>query len=103
MALQVTQLMDQTDELNISLRLGLGDQHGQAAIEWTVDQIHTDLEVIQQRRPVIRKSFTDGMVADFGAGVGRHRAYRFPFSDQQTLPRTLNILTVSTRRASIRA
>ncbi|WP_342419721.1 saccharopine dehydrogenase NADP-binding domain-containing protein [Paenibacillus sp. FSL H8-0168] len=97
LALQATQLMDQTDELNISLMLGLGDRHGQAAIEWTVDQIHADLEVIEQGRPVTRKSFTDGIVADFGAGVGRHRAYRFPFSDQQTLPRTLKVPTVSTR------
>ncbi|MBE3648452.1 saccharopine dehydrogenase [Paenibacillus polymyxa] len=97
LALQTTQLMDQTDELNISLMLGLGDRHGQAAIEWTVDQIHTDLEVIEQGRPVTRRSFTDGIVADFGVGVGRHRVYRFPFSDQQTLPRTLNIPTVSTR------
>ncbi|MGW8956710.1 saccharopine dehydrogenase family protein [Paenibacillus sp. NPDC055715] len=97
LALQATQLMDQTDELNISLMLGLGDKHGQAAIEWTVDQIHTDLEVMEQGRPVIRKSFSDGRVADFGAGVGRHRAYRFPFSDQQTLPHTLGIPTVSTR------
>ncbi|MFK4472834.1 saccharopine dehydrogenase (NAD+, L-lysine-forming) [Paenibacillus sp. RC73] len=97
LALQATQLMDQTDELNISLMLGLGDEHGQAAIEWTVDQIHTDLEVMEQGSPVIRKSFSDGRVADFGAGVGRHRAYRFPFSDQHTLPRTLGIPTVSTR------
>nr|WP_231116695.1 hypothetical protein [Paenibacillus polymyxa] len=95
--MQATQLMDRTDELNISLMLGLGDRHSQAVIEWTVDQIHTDLEVIEQGRPVTRKSFTDGMVADFGAGGGRHRAYRFPFSDQQTLPRTLNVPTVSTR------
>ncbi|ASR48458.1 saccharopine dehydrogenase [Paenibacillus kribbensis] len=97
LALQATQLMDQTEELNISLMLGLGDEHGQAAIEWTVDQIHTDLEVMEEGRPVMRKSFTDGKVADFGAGVGRHRAYRFPFSDQQILPRTLGIPTVSTR------
>jgi saccharopine dehydrogenase-like NADP-dependent oxidoreductase len=97
LALQATQLMDQTDEVNISLMLGLGDRHGQAAIEWTVDQIHTDLEVIEQGRSVLRKSFTDGKVADFGPGVGRHRAYRFPFSDQQTLPRTLGIPSVSTR------
>ncbi|WP_244310625.1 hypothetical protein [Paenibacillus ottowii] len=102
MALQVTQLMDQTDELNISLRLGLGDQHGQAAIEWTVDQIHTDLEVIEQGRPVTQRSFTDGIVADFGVGVDRHRAYRFPFSDQQTLPRTLIFLQSAHACASIR-
>ncbi|MGG1843476.1 hypothetical protein [Brevibacillus agri] len=40
---------------------------------------------------------TDGKLADFGGHLGKKQAYRFPFSDQQTLARTLGVPSVSTR------
>ncbi|MCE5171600.1 saccharopine dehydrogenase NADP-binding domain-containing protein [Paenibacillus profundus] len=97
MALQAQQLMDETKSIDISIMLGMGDQHGQAAIEWTVNNLNTSFEVIQDGRPITVASFTDGKHIDFGADWGRRAAYRFNFSDQQTLPRTLGVPTVSTR------
>lgn len=92
-----TRLMDQTDEIDISIMLGLGDQHGKAAIEWTIDNLSTQYEVVKDGRMFSVGSFKDGKKTDFGAGLGRKKAYRFNFSDQHVLPLTLGVPSVSTR------
>lgn len=97
LALEASKLLEQVHEIDITIMLGLGDRHGEAAIAWTVDNLHASFEVIRNNRSVAVKSFTDGRVADFGADFGRKKAYRFPFSDQQTIARTLGVPTVSTR------
>ncbi|MGF9909161.1 saccharopine dehydrogenase family protein [Brevibacillus porteri] len=90
-------LLDQVSELDIFIMLGLGDRHGKAAIEWTVDNLCTSYEVINKHQRVTVESMTEGKLVDFGPELGEKHAYRFPFSDQQTLARTLNVPTVSTR------
>ncbi|MGG4495417.1 saccharopine dehydrogenase family protein [Brevibacillus reuszeri] len=94
---EAQRLLEETAQLDISIMLGLGDKHGRAAIEWTVDNLCIDFEVTQEHRRVKVASFTDGKLIDFGAELGRKKAYRFPFSDQQTLAQTLGVPTVSTR------
>ncbi|AJS60446.1 saccharopine dehydrogenase family protein [Paenibacillus sp. IHBB 10380] len=89
--------MDQTESMDISVMLGLGDSHGKAAIEWTVDSLSASFNIVEKDLSVPVNSFTDGKETDFGGRLGRHTAYRFPFSDQFTLPRTLGIPSVSTR------
>lgn len=97
LALQAKKLMDVVDAIDISIMLGMGDQHGKAAIEWTVDNLNTSFQVRKEGRTVEVASFTEGRKTDFGAGLGQKTAYRFNFSDQHVLPRTLDVPTVSTR------
>lgn len=97
MAQYATSLMDQTDEIDISIMLGLGDQHGIAAIEWTIDNLNTSYEVVKDGRMLSVGSFKEGKKTDFGAGLERKKAYRFNFSDQHVLPQTLGVPSVSTR------
>lgn len=97
LARRAAQLMDKTTAIDISIMLGLGDSHGQAAIEWTIDNLNATYQVIQNGVRVETSSLTDGKVTDFGFGIGRKRAYRFNFSDQHTLPRTLGVPSVTTR------
>lgn len=89
--------MDKVQQLDIAVLLGLGDSHGQAAIEWTVDNLAAQFEVMQNGKAIRADSFTDAKITDWGVSLGKRRAYRFPFSDQQVLPQTLGIPTVSTR------
>ncbi|WP_019914280.1 saccharopine dehydrogenase family protein [Paenibacillus sp. HW567] len=89
--------MDKVQQLDIAVLLGLGDSHGQAAIEWTVDNLAAQFEVMQNGTAVRADSFTDARRTDWGADLGTRRTYRFPFADQQILPQTLGIPTVSTR------
>ncbi|WP_052410160.1 saccharopine dehydrogenase family protein [Paenibacillus durus] len=97
MALYAKGLMDQTDAIDISIMLGLGDQHGKAAVEWTIDNLDTKYDLIQNGNHIEAASFTEGKATDFGERLGRKKAYRFNFSDQHTLPRTLGVPSVSTR------
>ncbi|BBI36465.1 saccharopine dehydrogenase family protein [Cohnella abietis] len=97
LALYANRLMDTLDTVDISIMLGMGDQHGKAAIEWTIDNLGTTYEVIQGGIPTAVVSFTDGKQTDFGTGLGRKIAYRFNFSDQHALPRTLGVPSASTR------
>jgi hypothetical protein len=70
-----------TRELYIGVLLGSGEQHGRAALEWTVDGLGR----------------LDGSWAmDFPAPYGTRTVHRFPFSDQYTLPDTLGISTART-------
>ncbi|MNI54315.1 hypothetical protein D3C73_1092050 [compost metagenome] len=97
LALQAKQTMDQIKSVDIAIMLGLGDSHGKAAIEWTVDSLNSSFRIMDNNRRMTVDSFTEGKKTDFGGDLGQHRAYRFPFSDQQTLPHTLDIGSISTR------
>lgn len=89
--------LDQVDAAHIYILLGLGEAHGRAAIEWTVDNLNAVYSVMEQGSAKQVRSFTDGKKMDFPAGLGQKTAYRFNFSDQHVLPRTLGIPSVSTR------
>ena len=70
-----------TREVRIGVLLGSGEQHGVAAVGWTLDGLGR----------------LDGTwTAPFPAPYGPRTVHRFPFSDQYTLPATLGIETAST-------
>lgn len=79
LAAQAVQELDHTEQIDISIMLGLGDSHGQAAMEWTVDNLGADFEITEHGRPRTASSFTEAKAADFGFALRTHRAYRFPF------------------------
>ncbi|USK35102.1 saccharopine dehydrogenase NADP-binding domain-containing protein [Bacillus sp. F19] len=89
--------LDQLDSADIYILLGLGEAHGRAAIEWTVDNLSADYSVIHQGSRKQVTSFSDGKKMNFPARLGKKTAYRFNFSDQHVLPQTLGIPSVSTR------
>ncbi|MBN3527084.1 saccharopine dehydrogenase NADP-binding domain-containing protein [Paenibacillus apiarius] len=97
LALEAHRLLGETDQIDFVIMLGLGDAHGEAAIEWTADNVGARFDITQNGRQVEALSFTDGKTFDFGADIGNHLAYRFLFSDQQTLSRTLDVPSVATR------
>ncbi|MFS3915427.1 saccharopine dehydrogenase family protein [Bacillus australimaris] len=97
LAAKTASMLSSVDQIDIGIMLGMGDQHGKAAIEWTLDHVHTDYELTEHHQRKRVKSFTGGKQVDFGGQLGKRYTYRFPFSDQQTLPSTLHVPTVTTR------
>ncbi|QYC41699.1 Glutamyl-tRNA reductase [Nonomuraea coxensis DSM 45129] len=65
----------------IGVLLGSGEQHGSAAIAWTLD----GLGVLEGSWPM-----------DFPEPYGARTVHRFPFSDQYTLPRTIGVPSART-------
>jgi saccharopine dehydrogenase (NAD+, L-lysine-forming) len=94
---RLTIWLDRIDSADIYILLGLGETHGRAAIEWTVDNLSATYSVNDHGSKKQVTSFSDGKVIDFLGGLGRKTAYRFNFSDQHVLPHTLGIFSVSTR------
>ncbi|SEL81500.1 hypothetical protein SAMN04488688_10636 [Paenibacillus sp. cl141a] len=89
--------MDVTKSVDISIMLGLGDRHGKAAVEWTVDNLLSTYQVMENHCLRTVASFSAGSSVPFGRKIGRKKVYRFPFSDQSTLSHTMGVSTVSTR------
>ncbi|MEV5027624.1 saccharopine dehydrogenase family protein [Paenibacillus sp. LPE1-1-1.1] len=97
LVLKAMQALEEVTRADIGIMLGLGDTHGKAAIEWTVNSLGATFDITEEGRTRKADSFTEGVKTDFGDGWGTRTAYRFPFSDQQTLPKTLGMPTISTR------
>lgn len=76
MAAAVAARLDRLESVDIGLLFGLGDSHGRAGLDWTVEQIFR-----RRRRATAR--------VDFGAGWGVRRVHGLDFADQHVLRRTL--------------
>ncbi|MGE6630567.1 saccharopine dehydrogenase family protein [Bacillus sp. NPDC077027] len=97
LAAKAASALDKVEEIDISVMLGIGDQHGRAAVEWTIDHLHYAYTLVENHQSKKVDSLTGGKRVNFGGSLGSRRVYRFPFSDQQTLPTTLQVPTVTTR------
>jgi saccharopine dehydrogenase-like NADP-dependent oxidoreductase len=75
LAKKAASTLDKVDGIDIAIMLGLGEEHGDAAIDWTFDQLQA--------------GFGHGRKFRLGGDLGSRKAYRFDFSDQHVLPRTL--------------
>ncbi len=96
LAARVWEGMEFVDRIDILLEIGLGDHHGKTAIEWMFDNLDATYEVKENGRLKSVQSF--GECIDIrlpGQRTGR-ATYRFNFSDQHVLGRTLDAPSVST-------
>jgi saccharopine dehydrogenase (NAD+, L-lysine-forming) len=80
MATQLTTQHPGTDRVDTGLMLGLGEAHGKASVEWTLDNYLNDFKL----RGEMVRSFWRHQSFVFGRNSKR-KAYRFNFSDQHTL------------------
>ncbi|OWA37248.1 hypothetical protein B9G55_04055 [Saccharibacillus sp. O16] len=97
LAARASAALERTERIEISLMLGLGESHGRAAIAWTIDQMGASFTLQGSDGARRVSAMTGGRTVDFGGALGRKRVYRFPFSDQFTLPDTLGIADIQTR------
>jgi saccharopine dehydrogenase-like NADP-dependent oxidoreductase len=82
--------------LDIFILLGLGDRHGADAIQWTVANLVTDFWKQDDGQLRKYRSFEDHRDTVFPNGMGTRKTYRFNFSDQHTLMKTLKFRSAST-------
>lgn len=87
---------DQIQQLDIFVMLGMGDVHGEAAIDWTLENINAEFAILEQGVEKFVRSFEDGL-RTYIPGVGDRTAYRFNFPDQHSLPITMGVNSVSSR------
>jgi saccharopine dehydrogenase (NAD+, L-lysine forming) len=81
---------------DIYILLGMGDIHGDAALQWTLENLSGEFTIHDNGGTKRVKSFEDGKQTVFPGRLGKRTAYRFNFSDQHVLPQTLGLKSVST-------
>jgi saccharopine dehydrogenase-like NADP-dependent oxidoreductase len=89
-------LFDEVKQLDIFVMLGLGEVHGEAAVRWTVENANSEFTVHADGKVKRVRSFQDSKTTVFPDGLGRRRTFRFNFSDQHILVKTLDIGSAST-------
>lgn len=88
--------LDEIESVDLSVLLGLGEKHGKAAIDWTMNSIASVYYVNTKSHPVQIRSFTGKRTVDLGE-FGKRSTYLFPFPDQFSLIGSLGAKTVHTR------
>lgn len=88
--------IEAVEHVDIFILLGLGEEHGEAAVRWTVENFNAEYRILDANGSRQVQSFHEGKSAQFPLGLGRRKAYRFGFPDQQVLPGTLGIRSAST-------
>lgn len=97
--LLVRQACDQMGPLrhaDITVLLGAGEAHGLAAIRWTLDRLGAAFTIQTHAGPKAVRAFGESRPVRLAAPYGRRTAYRFDFSVQHTLPRTLALQSAAT-------
>jgi saccharopine dehydrogenase (NAD+, L-lysine forming) len=86
---------DAVEQLDIHVLLGLGENHGEAATRWTLQNLNAAYPILERgaSRPV--GSFTEAKAVRFPGAAGRYTAYRFNLADQHVLARTMDVPSVS--------
>lgn len=87
---------EQMERADIFILLGLGEAHGEASIRWTIDNLNSKFSIWEEGITKLVASFEEWKQTTFPHGIGTRAAYRFNFSDQHVIPKTLNIPSVST-------
>jgi saccharopine dehydrogenase-like NADP-dependent oxidoreductase len=96
LAAHVATVLDEIKHLDIFVMLGMGDTHGEAAVQWMLENSNIEFSILEKGKEKRVRSFEDGK-RTFFPGIGERTAYRFNFPDQHSLPRTQGITSVSTR------
>lgn len=87
---------DTLNRIDIQILLGMGEAHGSAATRWTIQNLSADYTVFENGVPRPVRSFAEHRSAYFPDSLGKRDVYRFDFSDQHVIARTLNVPSVST-------
>ncbi len=95
-AAQAMKALGRTHRIDIFIQLGLGDRHGKAAIAWMLDNLDATYNVREAGQHLSVRSFGESRRVHFPGQRVVSTAYRFNFSDQQVLTRTLSVPSVST-------
>ncbi|MEE8120392.1 MAG: hypothetical protein V3T55_02615, partial [Anaerolineales bacterium] len=88
--------VEDVNHIDIFIMLGLGEEHGEAAIRWTIENLAIEFWMQEDGELKKMRSFLESKETIFFDGLGRRKGYRFNFSDQHVIKRTLNLQSAST-------
>jgi saccharopine dehydrogenase (NAD+, L-lysine forming) len=86
---------ERPETLDIFVVLGSGDDHGLAAVEWTLDHLDSEFDVVENGKPRRVRAQRETRTTEIPGRDTRYYGARFDFPEQRTLARTLALPTVS--------
>jgi saccharopine dehydrogenase-like NADP-dependent oxidoreductase len=89
-------VLGEVAEVDIFILLGMGEVHGDSSIEWVLDNLNAEYVVRQAGKDKRVQAFGEFKRTVFPGDIGERAAYRFDFSDQHTIIRTLGLDSAST-------
>jgi len=96
LASHCTSVLDEVLHVDIFLLLGMGEVHGESSNQWVVDNLNSEYSVRQSGVEKRVQTFGEFKQTVFPGGAGKRSAFRFNFSDQHTVVRTLGVDSAST-------
>lgn len=93
----VKEALDQLHTVDITVMLGLGEAHGAAAVAWTLKNLGGRFDTVISGRTRSVHSLGDPRRVTLAGETRARTAYRFNFSDQHTVRRTLEVPEAATR------
>lgn len=89
--------LDRPSKVDITVMLGLGEAHGAAAVAWTLKNLSGRFETVMNGRTRSVRGLSDPRRVTLTGETRARIAYRFNFSDQHTVRRTLQVPEAATR------
>jgi saccharopine dehydrogenase-like NADP-dependent oxidoreductase len=96
LASHCTAVLKEVHSVDIFLLLGMGEVHGEASNQWVLDNLNAEYHVRQSGEGKRVQAFGEHKQTVFPGDFGKRSAFRFNFSDQHTVVRTLGIDSAST-------
>ncbi len=96
LASHCTSVLDEVLHVDIFLLLGMGEVHGEATHQWVLDNLNSEYSVREHGVEKRVQTFGEFNRTVFPGNIGKRSAYRFNFSDQHTVAKTLSIDSAST-------
>jgi len=96
LASHCTAVLEEVHNVDIFLLLGMGEVHGESSNQWVLDNLNSEYHVRQSGEEKRVQAFDEFKQTVFPGDTGKRSAFRFNFSDQHTVVRTLGIDSAST-------
>jgi saccharopine dehydrogenase-like NADP-dependent oxidoreductase len=96
LASHCTAVLEEVHNVDIFLLLGMGEVHGESSNQWVLDNLNSEYHVRQSGEEKRVQAFGEFKRTVFPGDAGKRSAFRFNFSDQHTVVRTLGIDSAST-------
>jgi len=96
LASQCKSVLRDIHNVDIFLFMGMGEVHGESSNQWVLDNLNSKYSVRQSGKERLVQSFGEYKKTVFPGDAGKRSAFRFNFSDQHTVVKTLGIDSAST-------
>ncbi len=96
LASHCTAVLEEVHNVDIFILLGMGEVHGESSNQWVLDNLNSEYHVRQSGEEKRVRAFEEFKQTVFPGDAGKRSAFRFNFSDQHTIVRTLGIDSAST-------